>query len=290
MMSTRCDGGVAMEDVAGLISPTCKRAGRLATRYCCGALGHMTASRAGEVFCLDRRRREQAAARNHREGPRPGSRPHLPGPGRLPEARRTTMRTKRIGAARRRLPRWLRGSPPAAGPGMGSALPGLGKRPPGPTARPFTPRQRTDTAPAPASMTATAAGPTVTRQLARARLATAKYATNLARAKADGYQVIAPDDAGHGDSLHEPRHPGIHHHQAADPGLRAPREHLAARRPEWVFPSMPKTPPLQDASVRLLPGGLPLQGRHVPSRTENSKTCTKTNPKTGSSSASGIPT
>jgi hypothetical protein len=37
-----------------------------------------------------------------------------------------------------------------------------------------------DTAPAPAPMTATAAGPALTRQLAQARLATAKYATNLA--------------------------------------------------------------------------------------------------------------
>jgi hypothetical protein len=48
------------------------------------------------------------------------------------------------------------------------------------------------TASAPAPMTATAAGPTLTQQLAQARLATAKYATNLARARADGYQVITP--------------------------------------------------------------------------------------------------
>ena len=38
----------------------------------------------------------------------------------------------------------------------------------------------------------------LTEQLAAARLATAKYATNLARAKADGYQIITHDDAEHG--------------------------------------------------------------------------------------------
>jgi hypothetical protein len=38
------------------------------------------------------------------------------------------------------------------------------------------------TAPAPAPMTAMAAGSILTQQLANARLATAKYATNLARA------------------------------------------------------------------------------------------------------------
>ena len=56
--------------------------------------------------------------------------------------------------------------------------------PPGPGAVGAAAADRT--APAPASMTATAAGPGLTRQLAQARLATAKYATNLARAKHDG--------------------------------------------------------------------------------------------------------
>jgi hypothetical protein len=41
-------------------------------------------------------------------------------------------------------------------------------------------------------VTATAAGPAPARQLARARLATAKYASNPARARAGGYQVITP--------------------------------------------------------------------------------------------------
>src|SRR4029077_9333294 len=89
-------------------------------------------------------------------GPRPGSRPHLPGPGRL-LARRLTMRTKnmaRLGGIAAvvaatllwMVPAWAQPrvfDPP--GPGMaGTAATG-------------------DTAPAPAPMTATAAGPALTR-------------------------------------------------------------------------------------------------------------------------------
>jgi len=38
----------------------------------------------------------------------------------------------------------------------------------------------------------------VVAQISRARLATAKYAMNLARAKADGYVIITPHDSQHG--------------------------------------------------------------------------------------------
>src|SRR6185312_9274120 len=108
-------------------------------------------------------------------GPRPGRRPHLSGPGRF-LARRTTMRTKylaRLGGIAAVIAAALLWLVPARaqprvfdppGPGVASAA------------------AADDTAPAP--MTAMAARPTLTRQLAQARLATAKYATNLARAKA----------------------------------------------------------------------------------------------------------
>ena len=151
--------------------------------------------------------------------------------------------------------------------------------PPGPGAVGAAAADRT--APAPASMTATATGPGLTRQLAQARLATAKYATNLARAKADGYQVITPmmPDMG----IHY-MNPGIGGFTITKPQILVYEHHgntwqLGAL--EWVFPSMPKTPPLQDATFGLFPAACHYRdGTFIPD--ENSKTCQKTNPKTGS--------
>jgi hypothetical protein len=136
-----------------------------------------------------------------------------------------------------------------------------------------------DTVPAP--MTAMAAGPALTRQLARARLATAKYATNLARARADGYQVITPmmPDMG----IHY-MNPGIGGFTITRPQILVYEHHgntwqLGAL--EWVFPSMPKTPPLQDATFGFFPAACHYKdGTFIPN--ENSSTCQKTNPKTGS--------
>jgi hypothetical protein len=151
--------------------------------------------------------------------------------------------------------------------------------PPGPGAVGAAAADRT--APAPASMTATSAGSGLTRQLAQARLATAKYATNLARAKADGYQVITPmmPDMG----IHY-MNPGIGGFTITKPQILVYEHHgntwqLGAL--EWVFPSMPKTPPLQDATFGLFPAACHYRdGTFIPD--ENSKTCQKTNPKTGS--------
>jgi hypothetical protein len=89
---------------------------------------------------------------------------------------------------------------------------------------------------------------TLVDQLAQARLATAKYATNLATAKADGYQIITPMMP----------NMGIHFLNQSIQGfdIRKPPilvyEHqgnswqLGAL--EWVFPEMPKTPPLENAT------------------------------------------
>jgi len=134
---------------------------------------------------------------------------------------------------------------------------------------------------APAPMTATAAGPGLTRQLAQARLATAKYATNLARAKADGYQVITPmmPDMG----IHY-MNPGIGGFTITKPQILVYEHHgstwqLGAL--EWVFPSMPKTPPLPNATFGLFPAACHYKdGTFIPD--QNSKTCQETNPKTGS--------
>jgi tetratricopeptide (TPR) repeat protein len=71
------------------------------------------------------------------------------------------------------------------------------------------------------------------------------------------------DDAEHGDSLHEPGHHRVRHHQTADPGLRAPREHLATRRAGVGVPEHAQDTAAEERDVRLLPCRLPLPGWHV---------------------------
>jgi len=85
-------------------------------------------------------------------------------------------------------------------------------------------------------------------QLARARLATAKYATSLRAAKADGYQIITrmiPDMGWHF------LNPTIQGFDVTKPPIlvyerRGRSWQLAAF--EWVFPTKPATPPLPGAT------------------------------------------
>ena len=85
-------------------------------------------------------------------------------------------------------------------------------------------------------------------QLARARLATAKYATSLQAAKADGYQIITrmiPDMGYHF------LNPAIQGFDVTKPHILVYERHggawqLAAF--EWVFPTKPPTPPLPGAT------------------------------------------
>ena len=86
------------------------------------------------------------------------------------------------------------------------------------------------------------------RQLARARLATARYATDLHAAKADGYQIITrmiPDM-------------GWHYLNPAVQGFDVTRPHILVYERsghrwqlgalEWVFTERPATPPLPGAT------------------------------------------
>ena len=85
-------------------------------------------------------------------------------------------------------------------------------------------------------------------QLAWARLATAKYAANLAAAKADGYQIITrmiPDMGWHF------LNPTIQGFDITKPPILVYERHhrawqLAAF--EWVFPTQPASPPLPGAT------------------------------------------
>ena len=121
----------------------------------------------------------------------------------------------------------------------------------------------------------------LTNQLAAMRLATAKYATNLNQAKADGYQVITPmmPDMG----IHY-MNPGITGFDIRKPPILVYEHHgsiwqLGAL--EWVFTSMPTTPPLKNATFGFFPAACHYQdGTFIPD--ENSNTCPQTNPKTGS--------
>jgi hypothetical protein len=85
-------------------------------------------------------------------------------------------------------------------------------------------------------------------QLARARLATARYATNLRAAKAAGYQIITRDIPDMGWHFLNPTIQGF---QVTRPHILVYQRHgrswqLAAL--EWVFPAKPTTPPLPGAT------------------------------------------
>jgi hypothetical protein len=89
--------------------------------------------------------------------------------------------------------------------------------------------------------------------LAQARLATAKYALNLGRAKKDGYSILTQKIAGMGWHFINPsvkgfdvRHPPILVYER-----RGGKWQLGAL--EWVFPSTPATPPLQGATYGSFP-------------------------------------
>jgi hypothetical protein len=109
--------------------------------------------------------------------------------------------------------------------------------------------------PAPAAHQHAASTPTagndgdhLAAQLASGRLATARYATNLQAAKADGYQIITrmlPDMGWHF------LNPTIQGFDITKPPILVYERHhrawqLAAF--EWVFPQKPATPPLPGAS------------------------------------------
>jgi hypothetical protein len=86
------------------------------------------------------------------------------------------------------------------------------------------------------------------RQLARARLATAPYATDLHAAKADGYQIITrmiPDMGWHF------LNPSIQGFNVTRPHILVYERHGHAWQLgalEWVFPTKPATPPLPGAT------------------------------------------
>jgi hypothetical protein len=117
-------------------------------------------------------------------------------------------------------------------------------------------------------------------QLAWARLATARYATSLHAAKADGYQIITrmiPDMGWHF------LNPTIQGFDVTKPPILVYERHghswqLGAL--EWVFTQTPATPPLPGATYGSFPAACHYtDGTFVPARVQ--ELCPKRSPETG---------
>jgi hypothetical protein len=97
------------------------------------------------------------------------------------------------------------------------------------------------------SLQAATLSSSLAKQLAAARIATAKYATNLGRAKADGYGIITRMIPSMGWHYMNPKVTGF--------DVRKPPILVYLRRGaiwqlgalEWVFPKLPAKPPIQGA-------------------------------------------
>jgi hypothetical protein len=118
------------------------------------------------------------------------------------------------------------------------------------------------------------------KDIAAARTATEKYATNLGAAKAAGYQILTKMMPNMG--IHY-LNPGITGFDVTKPPILV-YEHTATGYElgalEWVFTSMPKTPPLPNATFGSFPAGCHYKdGTFVPDK--DPKTCPKTAPGSG---------
>jgi hypothetical protein len=117
-------------------------------------------------------------------------------------------------------------------------------------------------------------------QLAQARLATAPYATNLHRAKADGYQLITRMIPNMGWHF---LNPAIQGFDSTKPPILVYQRHrhtwqLAAL--EWVFTATPASPPLPGASYGSFPAACHYtDGTFVAARVQ--QLCATRSPTTG---------
>jgi hypothetical protein len=117
-------------------------------------------------------------------------------------------------------------------------------------------------------------------QLAKARLATAKYATNRRAAKADGYQLITPMIPNMGHHYLNPAIQGFH---ITKPPILVYQHHHSSWQLgalEWVFPEKPATPPLPGATYGSFGAACHYtDGTFVPAATQDQ--CAKRSPQTG---------
>lgn len=118
------------------------------------------------------------------------------------------------------------------------------------------------------------------RSLAAMRLATAKYATNLDRAKADGYRIITPMIPDMGIHYMNPKITGF---DVTRPPILVYQKRggtylLGAL--EWVFPAMPAKPPLPGAKYGAFGAACHYaDGTFVPAMSQDD--CARTSPQSG---------
>jgi hypothetical protein len=121
---------------------------------------------------------------------------------------------------------------------------------------------------------------TLVSQLAVARLATAKYASNLQRAKADGYGIITRMIPNMGYHYMNPSVKGFN---VAKPAILVYEHRGAAWQLgalEWVFTSKPAQPPLPGARYGSFGAGCHYtDGTYVPEASQDA--CPKVSPQTG---------
>ena len=134
---------------------------------------------------------------------------------------------------------------------------------------------------APAASTAEATlAPEVVAQIAKARLATMKYAGNLAQAKADGYGIITPMIPNMGYHFLNPKIEGF---DVTKPPILVyvrsdGRWQLVAV--EWVFPKRPAAAPMKGARYGSFGAACHyVDGSFVMAASQDA--CAKTNTKTG---------
>jgi len=125
------------------------------------------------------------------------------------------------------------------------------------------------------------ASPALARQLTSARAATAKYLTDISAAHADGYEIITPMMDGMG---YHYLNKNIEGFDVTKPAILVYEKNgtawqLAAL--EWVFPSVPTTPPLEGATYGSFPAACHFKdGTFTPTAAE--KDCPTKNPDTSS--------
>jgi hypothetical protein len=134
-----------------------------------------------------------------------------------------------------------------------------------------------------ATALASSSGPTTSNvgaQLALARVATAKYATNLGRAKADGYGIITRMIPSMG---YHYMNPNVKSFDVRKPPILV---YLHTGRTwqlgalEWVFPKMPARPPIEGAKYGAFAAACHYaDGTFVPATSQSE--CAPTSPTTG---------
>jgi hypothetical protein len=122
---------------------------------------------------------------------------------------------------------------------------------------------------------------TLVKDIALARVATAKYVNNLARAKADGYQIITQMIPNMG--LHY-LNPNVKGFNVSKPPILVYEKNGSAYQlgaVEWVFTSKPAKPPIPGASYGSFGAGCHYKdGTFIPADAQSG--CPTSNPQTGS--------